>query len=275
MKTYTVILSVAGSDSGGGAGIQADLKTFSALGAFGTTVITAITAQNTLGVTAIQSISANVFEQQLEAVLSDFSVSAVKVGMLHSPEIVEILVSMLKKYPPSYLVVDPVMIATSGDSLILESTVERMKTLLFPMASIITPNLKEASILLNHKVETLEDMKIASRELLTFGSRSVLVKGGHLEGKTITDVLHIQNELQPHCFETDWIDSQNLHGTGCTLSSAIATYLAFGYSMKEAVALAKNYVYNAILNAKVINIGHGHGPLNHAFSPEKLKIITS
>ena len=274
MKTYTVVLSVAGSDSSGGAGIQADLKTFAALGAYGTTVITAITAQNTLGVRAIQSVSIDVFRQQLEAVMSDFEVAAVKVGMLHTSEIVEVLADVLQKIKPPHLVVDPVMVASSGDSLILESTIEKIKTRLFPLASIITPNLKEASLLVNRNVETLEDMKTASHDLLAFGSQAVLVKGGHLQGKIITDVLNLKEENIPHCFDADWIDTQNLHGTGCTLSSAIAVYLGFGLPIIEAVALAKKYVYNAIFHGKDINIGHGHGPLNHAFSPEKLKIIS-
>ncbi len=274
MKTYPIVLSVAGSDSSGGAGIQADLKTFSALGAYGTTVITAITAQNTLGVRAIQSVSIDVFRQQLEAVMSDFEVAAVKVGMLHTCEIVEVLADVLQKVKPPHLVVDPVMVASSGDSLILESTIERIKTRLFPLASIITPNLKEASLLVNRNVETLEDMKTASHDLLAFGSQAVLVKGGHLQGKIITDVLNLKEENISHCFDADWIDTQNLHGTGCTLSSAIAVYLAFGFPISEAVALAKKYVHNAIFHGKDINIGHGHGPLNHAFRPEKLKIIS-
>ncbi|NLJ81598.1 MAG: bifunctional hydroxymethylpyrimidine kinase/phosphomethylpyrimidine kinase [Bacteroidales bacterium] len=275
MKTYPIVLSVAGSDSSGGAGIQADLKTFSALGTFGTTAITTITAQNTLGVKAIQSVNSDVFQLQLEAVMSDFSVAAVKVGMLHSTEIVEILVSALKKYKPPYVVVDPVMVATSGDSLIMESTIESMKTLLFPIATVITPNLKEASLLLHSNIESLDDMKKASRELLKFGSQSALVKGGHLKAEKSTDVLSFQQQTEVQCFEADWIESNNLHGTGCTLSSAIAAYLALGLSISEAVGLAKKYVHNAILHGKDVHIGQGHGPLNHAFDPQKLKVIIS
>ena len=162
MKTYPVVLSVAGSDSGGGAGIQADLKTMTSLGVYAATVITAITAQNTLGVRAIQSVTVDNFQQQLEAVMDDLDVDAVKIGMLHTPEIVEVLALTLKKYKPKYIVLDPVMVATSGDSLIQQASIETMKKCLFPLASIITPNLKEASILLNRTIQTVDEMKQAA-----------------------------------------------------------------------------------------------------------------
>lgn len=274
MKTYPVVVSIAGSDSGGGAGIQADLKTISALGAYAATIITAITAQNTLGVRAIQSVSGDVFRQQLSAVMEDFEIAAVKIGMLHSVEIVEILVEALQKYKPNYVVIDPVMVATSGDSLIEDATIESMKTKLFPLATIITPNLKEASILLQRPIKNVEQMKEAANELLMYGNQSVLIKGGHLEQDDIIDVLKLKTENQIYTFEAKWIASKNLHGTGCTLSSAIATYLALGNTVIEAVNLAKQYVYQAILHGKDITIGHGHGPLNHGFNPQQLKIIT-
>ncbi|HPX58912.1 MAG TPA: bifunctional hydroxymethylpyrimidine kinase/phosphomethylpyrimidine kinase [Bacteroidales bacterium] len=274
MKTYPVVVSIAGSDSGGGAGIQADLKTISALGAYAATIITAITAQNTLGVRAIQSVSGDVFRQQLSAVMEDFEIAAVKIGMLHSVEIVEILVEVLQKYKPNYVVIDPVMVATSGDSLIEDATIESMKTKLFPLATIITPNLKEASILLQRPIKNVEQMKEAANELLMYGNQSVLIKGGHLEQDDIIDVLKLKTENQIYTFEAKWIASKNLHGTGCTLSSAIATYLALGNTVIEAVNLAKQYVYQAILHGKDITIGHGHGPLNHGFNPQQLKIIT-
>lgn len=274
MKTYPVVVSIAGSDSGGGAGIQADLKTISALGAYAATIITAITAQNTLGVRAIQSVSGDVFRQQLSAVMEDFEIAAVKIGMLHSVEIVEILVEALQKYKPNYVVIDPVMVATSGDSLIEDATIESMKTKLFPLATIITPNLKEASILLQRPIKNVEQMKEAANKLLMYGNQSVLIKGGHLEQDDIIDVLKLKTENQIYTFEAKWIASKNLHGTGCTLSSAIATYLALGNTVIEAVNLAKQYVYQAILHGKDITIGHGHGPLNHGFNPQQLKIIT-
>lgn len=273
MKTYPVVLSVAGSDSGGGAGIQADIKTMSSLGVYAATVITAITAQNTLGVRAIQSVDIDVFQQQLEAVFDDFEVDAIKIGMLHTPEIVEVLALVLKKYKPKNIVLDPVMVATSGDSLIQQASIETMKKCLFPLASIITPNLKEATILLNKTIQTVEEMKQAAYDLLSFGCDAVLIKGGHLKDKSMTDVLWINDESTSHSFSSTYIETQNSHGTGCTLSSAIASHLALGYEMKEAVNLAKQYVFQAIMHGKNICIGHGHGPLNHAFEPKKLNII--
>jgi len=273
MKTYPVVLSVAGSDSGGGAGIQADLKTMTSLGVYAATVITAITAQNTLGVRAIQSVTVDNFQQQLEAVMDDLDVDAVKIGMLHTPEIVEVLALTLKKYKPKYIVLDPVMVATSGDSLIQQASIETMKKCLFPLASIITPNLKEASILLNRTIQTVDDMKQAAYDLLSLDCHAVLIKGGHLKDKSMTDVLWIKGESTSHCFSSTYIETQNSHGTGCTLSSAIASYLALGYELKEAVGLAKQYVFQAIMHGKDICIGHGHGPLNHAFNPQKLSII--
>ena len=273
MKTYPVVLSIAGSDSGGGAGIQADLKTMASLGVYGATVITAITAQNTLGVRGIQSVSIDIFQQQLQAVMDDFVIDAVKIGMLHTPEIVQVLAQTLNKYKPKHIVLDPVMVATSGDSLIQQSTVQSMKKNLFTLASIITPNLKEASLLLNKSLVSVDEMKQAAYDLLSFGSRAVLLKGGHLKAKIMTDVLWIKGEDNALTFNSDYIETNNSHGRGCTLSSAIASYLALGYKLKEAVALAKKYVYYAIMHGKDISIGHGHGPLNHAFNPQKLNII--
>lgn len=236
------------------------MKTISALGAYAATIITAITAQNTLGVRAIQSVSGDVFRQQLSAVMEDFEIAAVKIGMLHSVEIVEILVEALQKYKPNYVVIDPVMVATSGDSLIEDATIESMKTKLFPLATIITPNLKETSILLQRPIKNVEQMKEAANKLLMYGNQSVLIKGGHLEQDDIIDVLKLKTENQIYTFEAKWIASKNLHGTGCTLSSAIATYLALGNTVIEAVNLAKQYVYQAILHGKDITIGHGHDP---------------
>ncbi|MBP7103180.1 MAG: bifunctional hydroxymethylpyrimidine kinase/phosphomethylpyrimidine kinase [Bacteroidales bacterium] len=271
-KTYPVVVSVAGSDSGGGAGIQADLKTMAALGVYGATVITAVTAQNTKGVIAIHAIPNDIFQKQLNAVFDDFEVDTVKIGMLHDPEIVDILIHALEKYKPKYVVVDPVMVATSGDPLILKPTIDALKTGLFPLASLITPNLKETALLLEREVNNVEDMKKAAFDLLSFGSKAVLVKGGHLQDKIISDVLWLQGENQAHTFDADYIQTENLHGTGCTLSSAIASYLALGYTLIQAVSLAKQYVSQAILYGRDVTIGHGHGPLNHAFNPQKLKI---
>lgn len=272
IKTYPVVVSVAGSDSGGGAGIQADLKTMAALGVYGATAITAVTAQNTKGVIAIHAIPIDIFQKQLYAVFDDFEVDAVKIGMLHDPEIVDILIHALKKYKPKHIVVDPVMVATSGDSLILKPTIDALKSGLFPLASLITPNLIETAFLLEREVNNVEDMKKAAFDLLSFGSKAVVVKGGHLLEKIISDVLWVQGESQAHIFDANYIETENLHGTGCTLSSAIASYLALGCTLIQAVSLAKQYVSQAILYGRDVAIGHGHGPLNHAFNPQKLKI---
>lgn len=272
IKTYPVVISIAGSDSSGGAGIQADLKTMAALGVYGVTAITAVTAQNTKGVIDIHAIPIDNFRKQLQAVFDDFEVDAVKIGMLHNPEIVDILIQFLEKYKPKFVVVDPVMVATSGDPLILKPTIDALKSGLFPLATMITPNLKETALLLGREVRNVEDMKKAAFDLLSFKSKSVLVKGGHLQDKIISDVLWLQGENQAHTFDSNYIDSENLHGTGCTLSSAIASYLALGFTLLKAVSLAKQYVTHAIFYGKDIKIGHGHGPLNHAFNPQKLKI---
>jgi len=272
IKTYPVVISIAGSDSSGGAGIQADLKTMAALGVYGVTAITAVTAQNTKGVIDIHAIPIDNFRKQLQAVFDDFEVDAVKIGMLHNPEIVDILIQFLEKYKPKFVVVDPVMVATSGDPLILKPTIDALKSGLFPLATMITPNLKETALLLGREVRNVEDMKKAAFDLLSFKSKSVLVKGGHLQDKIISDVLWLQGENQAHTFDSNYIDSENLHGTGCTLSSAIASYLALGFTLLKAVSLAKQYVTHAIFYGKDIKIGHGHGPLNHAFKPQKLKI---
>jgi hydroxymethylpyrimidine/phosphomethylpyrimidine kinase len=192
--------------------------------------------------------------------------------MIHYTEIVDILIHALEKYKTKYVVVDPVMVATSGDPLILKPTIDALKTGLFPLASLITPNLKETALLLEREVNNVEDMKKAAFDLLSFGSKAVLVKGGHLQDKIISDVLWLQGENQAHTFDADYIQTENLHGTGCTLSSAIASYLALGYTLIQAVSLAKQYVSQAILYGRDVTIGHGHGPLNHAFNPQKLKI---
>jgi hydroxymethylpyrimidine/phosphomethylpyrimidine kinase len=276
MKTYSVVLTIAGSDSGGGAGIQADLKTISALGAYGTSAITAVTVQNTLGVKAIHSIPFDILEAQIDAVMSDFSVTAIKVGMIDQPEVVAVIVNAILKYKPSYVVVDPVMISTNGDILIHDYAIEEMKKKLFPYADIITPNLGEASILLGRMVNNITEMELAAKMLCTsFGCRSALVKGGHLHGAEMTDTLWIAKENKSYTFSSKKINTKNLHGTGCSLSSAIATFLAFGESIPQAVQYAKDYITLAIKSGKNITIGHGNGPVNHFFKPQKIKIITT
>jgi hydroxymethylpyrimidine/phosphomethylpyrimidine kinase len=275
MDTYPVILTIAGSDSGGGAGIQADLKTMSALGAFGTSAITAVTVQNTLGVKAIHSVPLDILKAQIDAVLTDFTVRAVKIGMVDNLDVVSVIVNAIKEYKPPYVVVDPVMVATSGDILIHDNAIDKMKKDLFPVADIITPNISEASILLGRVINNVDEMLLAAKLLsLSFGCKSALVKGGHLEGLDMTDVLWIADEEKIYTFSSEHITTRNLHGTGCSLSSAIATFLAFGEPITQAVQHAKEYVSSAIKAGKDVVVGQGNGPINHFFDPKKLtKII--
>lgn len=266
---YPVVLSIAGSDSGGGAGIQADLKTFSALGCFGTTAITAITVQNTLGVSAIHSIPAPLVAGQIQAVMDDIQPTAVKIGMIHSAELANIVGNTLRRYPGVPVVLDPVMVATSGDKLMQDDTIAALRCYLFPLAKVITPNLDEAAILSGLPVTNVEDMKIAAQKILADGPYSILLKGGHLTGPTLYDV-YATAEGEETIFETTWIDSHNVHGTGCTLSSAIAAYLALDHPLLEAIILGRRFIHSAIENGKDVLTGSGHGPLNHFFDPQTL-----
>ena len=256
-----IVLTIAGSDSGGGAGIQADIKTISSLGGFATSAITAVTVQNTLGVSAIHDIPCDIVAGQIEAVLSDFSVKAIKIGMINQADLVEVIAHAIKKHCVEHVVLDPVMVATSGDKLMQNSTVEKLKKDLFPLAEIITPNLYEAGILLNKEIASIEEMKIAAKELCIAGCQSVLVKGGHLDKEDMTDVLYHAEEDRFYIFSARQIQTKNLHGTGCTLSSAIATFLALGHSLSQAVQLAKDYITAAIKAGKDRKIGRGNGPV--------------
>ncbi len=274
MKTYPVVLSIAGSDSSGGAGIQADIKTIAALGGFAATAITAITIQNTCGVRAIEPIKAEIVAGQIEAVLQDLPVKAVKIGMIHSPIIVDVIEMQLRKYKPKFVVLDPVMVATSKDKLIEDETIVKMVKQLFPLVDLITPNLDEATCLCGNKsIVSEKDMLVAAQQLLHMGTKAVLIKGGHLTNNKLTDVLLTMGQDQPYLFQSERVDSRNLHGTGCTLSSAIATHLALDYDLAEAVRLSKQYIYQAINNGKDVSIGCGNGAVNHAFDPQKMKKI--
>lgn len=263
---YPRVLSIAGSDSGGGAGIQADLKTFSALGCFGMTAISAITAQNTCGVVAIHPVPAGMLAQQIDAVVSDIGVDAVKIGMLHDPETVRVVAQAILRYQWPLVVLDPVMVASSGDSLIARETIAMLVAELFPLVTLVTPNLDEAALLLGRPLEVEAQLAAAAHDLIHLGAPTVLLKGGHLRGDEVVDIL-----LQPGQpllrMENPRIHSRNTHGTGCTLSSAIACYLALGHDLAEAVQLARRYVYQAIIRGADVGTGHGHGPLNHAFAP--------
>lgn len=265
-RRYLRVLSVAGSDSGGGAGIQADLKTFAALGCYGMTAITALTAQNTLGVSGIHPVPPAFLKAQLQAVLDDMGVDAVKIGMLHAPEIVEVVAWAIDHYDLQRVVLDPVMVATSGDRLIAEDTMQVMVHELFPRATVITPNLDEAALLVGHPIPTAADLYTAAAELLALGARAVLVKGGHLPGPDVIDLL-ARADAPPQRWSARRIDSHNLHGTGCTLSSAIACGLARGLDLPAAVDAAHAYVQAAMRAGADVRTGAGHGPLDHGFAP--------
>jgi hydroxymethylpyrimidine/phosphomethylpyrimidine kinase len=274
------VLSIAGSDSGGGAGIQADLKVITALGGFGMTAITAITAQNTMGVTRIQDIDLDVVEAQIDAILTDIGVDAVKIGMLASPAIVKTVARCLKKYQIKRVVLDPVLQATSGASLGGDDTAHAIVTELFPLAELVTPNLHEASILLGRPIKEITQFKQAAQELLAMGPKAVLIKGGHIEGepKDLVDYLiwHDLKDDKPIIVHKEFmhprIPTLNTHGTGCSLSSAIATYLADKHDLSHSVAKAISFVSAAIEAGQRLDIGKGPGPLwhMHDFYPTRL-----
>lgn len=267
--TYPSVLTIAGSDSGGGAGIQADLKTFSALGCFGTSAITAITAQNTLGVSAIHSIPPEIVEKQIRAVLDDIKPSAIKIGMVHSVELAVTIASVLKDYPAIPVIFDPVMVATSGDKLIENGTIDTLKKVLFPLSALVTPNLDEAALLTEMEILNLEDMEAAAEKIIDFGCAAVLVKGGHLKGKQLFDI-YLDKNGHKQMFQSEFVDTNNTHGTGCSLSSAIAAFTARKLDLIPAIAEAKIYIQQAIESGKDVKTGKGNGPLNHFFNPLKL-----
>ena len=265
MKSYFRALTIAGSDSGGGAGIQADLKTFSALGCFGMSAITALTAQNTRVVTGIFPVPAKFIGQQIDAVLDDIGTDAVKIGMLHSPQVIEIVAKKLVQWKCSNVVLDPVMISKSGDKLLRSDAVNALKTILIPKAFIITPNLPEASVLLNREVETLEDMESAARDLADLGCDNVLLKGGHLIQEDSCDLLFQKGKNKLTKLSGERIDTLNSHGTGCSLSSAVCANLAKGVELETAVQNAKAYIIGALLAGAEYTTGKGHGPVNHFY----------
>ncbi|MGL5272824.1 MAG: bifunctional hydroxymethylpyrimidine kinase/phosphomethylpyrimidine kinase [Phocaeicola sp.] len=267
MKNYFPILTIAGSDSSGGAGIQADLKTIAALGAYGATAITALTAQNTMGVKSIYPIPASFLTAQIDAVMEDIRPIGIKIGMINDTLIVKAIVEAIDKYKPQIVVYDPVMVSTSGHKLVEESAIEILINELIPRCTLITPNLAEAEILWGKKIANVEEMKKAAKELAKTTNTSILIKGGHLEGGDMCDVLMQIDNSEMHLFSSPQIKSKHTHGTGCTLSSAITTYLAFGKELPNAVAKAKDFVTRGIEAGKDISIGNGHGPLNHSHSP--------
>ena len=257
-----IAVTIAGSDSGGGAGIQADLKTFSALGVYGASVITALTAQNTTGVTAIHDVPPDFVTAQIDAVFSDLDVNAVKIGMLSQPAVIEAVAEGLARWRQTNVVLDPVMVATSGDRLIAPEAIDVLKRVLIPRALVITPNLPEAAALLDAPIAQNEDeMRRQAERLMARGARAVLIKGGHGEGAESVDIL-----LAPTSFTrlaTERIATRNTHGTGCTLSSAIAAGLAKGLDLVTAAREAKVFVSTALAASERLKIGAGHGPVHH------------
>jgi hydroxymethylpyrimidine/phosphomethylpyrimidine kinase len=263
-----IALTIAGSDSGGGAGIQADLKTFSALGVYGASVITALTAQNTQGVTGIHDTPPDFVAAQIDAVFSDLDVKAVKIGMVSRPDVITTIVAGLQRWRPAHVVFDPVMVATSGDRLLAPDAIDLLRTRLIPQAGIITPNLPEAAALLELPIATTEaEIEGQGTKLLSLGCPAVLIKGGHGEGPESVDYLvTAQGKLR---LAAPRVATKNTHGTGCTLSSAIAAGLAKGQSLESAVRAAKAYVSAAIAAADRLDVGKGHGPVHHFYAFER------
>ena len=257
-----IAVTIAGSDSGGGAGIQADLKTFSALNVYGASVITALTAQNTRGVSAIHDVPAEFIAAQIDAVFSDLKANAVKIGMLSAPAAISAVAAGLDRWTQTLVVLDPVMVATSGDRLLAPEAVDVLKRDLFPRALVVTPNLAEAAALLDEPLATSEeDMRAQAQALLALGANAVLIKGGHASGTEAVDLLVTRDAVAR--LVAPRIDTTNTHGTGCTLSAAIAAGLAKGLRLPEAAADAKSYVTQAIRAADELDIGSGHGPVHH------------
>lgn len=272
-RRYRVALSIAGSDSSGGAGIQADIKTFSALGVYGATAITAITAQNTLGVHSQHPIPPQIVRDQIVAVIDDLSPAVVKIGMLSNAEVATAVANALSEYTLP-IILDPVMVSTSGHRLLSAKAEEVVKQRLLPMATLITPNIPEMETLTQMSLTTLEEKCCAAEHLFGYGVKAILLKGGHEVGDTKCDILFTQTAsgIKYTTFSSETIATRNTHGTGCTLSSAIAAYIARGCELEEAIFHAKKFVTEAIRHGADISIGHGFGPVNHGFNPQKLYI---
>ena len=291
-KSYPKVLSIAGSDSSGGAGIQADLKTFSALGVYGATAITAITAQNTLGVNSQFALEPQMVYDQIAAVMDDIEPSVVKIGMLSNTAIVEAVAKALHDYRPSFIVLDPVIVSSTGHRLLSIEAQETIKEKLIPIADLLTPNIPEMKALTDSSLSSLEEKKEAAQQLFNLGAKAILLKGGHEEGEVKTDVLFFnkstsrdasmtQNDKQDVVdtsikmllLSSPTIETNNTHGTGCTLSSAIAAFIARGLSLEDAISEAKSYVTEAIRAGADINIGKGIGPVNHAKKKKKMIVL--
>lgn len=268
MERYLSALTIAGSDPSGGAGLQADLKTFSALGVYGATAITAVTIQNTVGVKYVQKLPPQVVYDQILTVMEDINIDAVKVGMVNDAETLDAVVRALNVRKPKFLVVDPVMVSTSGCSLMQQDALNIMKTRLLPMADLITPNVPEACVLAGRQTDArLGDVDDMAKTILNLGVKALLIKGGHVDGNKKTDYLYIWNDsgVKLTCLSADSVNTANTHGTGCTLSSAIAAFAARGQGLEEAVRSAKVYLTEALKAGADVHVGNGHGPVNHFY----------
>ena len=259
MKPKSKILIIAGSDSSGGAGIQADIKTVTALGSYAMTAITAVTSQNTTGVQSIESITPREISKQIEFTSKDIKPDAIKIGMLHSVEVINAVLKSLNKISVKKIILDPVMVAKGGAKLIDNRSIKILKSKLIKKVSLITPNIPEAEILTKTKISSVDDMISAARILMSLGAKNVLIKGGHLKSRIMQDIFLNKNEIS--AFKNKKINTKNTHGTGCTLSSAIATYYSCGKTLKKSCELGIKYVNNSIKSK--INYGKGHGPINH------------
>lgn len=272
MRTYPKVLSIAGSDCSGGAGIQADLKTFSALGVYGMTAITALTAQNTCGVTDVVPTPPEHFAKELDAIFCDIRPDAIKIGMSVNAEVIGTIANKLIEYSAKNIILDPVMISTSGHQLIDQKAINMLSNRLMPICDLLTPNRYEAEQIAGIKISTNEDICRVANNILKY-TKAVLIKGGHLDDEYVTDYLFTREGDAPKTFTAKRIDTVNTHGTGCTLSSAIASYMALGYEIIESIRLAKEYLTNAIDSGSSIHIGNGHGPMNHLWNPQRMTII--
>ncbi len=270
--TYKIALTIAGSDPSGGAGLQADLKTFSALGVYGASAVVAVVDENTAGVYGVHPIPLNFVQGQIRSVIDDLGVDAVKIGMLHDSELIRGVLATLREYPDVLrIVLDPVMVATSGDPLLQPEAVATLRDELIPYTKVITPNLPEASLLLGETVDHQDQLEDAARALsqLTDSKVSVMLKAGHLENNRLTDIFYNAETGRFLRLSSPRVATQNTHGTGCTLSSAIAAYLAKGADLDSAARLGKEYISNAIAAGADYHIGHGHGPVHHFYSQWK------
>ena len=266
MKKYSRVLSIAGSDSGGGAGIQADIKTIRAMGCYAASAVTAITVQNTLGVQAVYPVPLDILEGQIDAVLSDIGADAIKIGMLHSAEVVNLVADLLEKYEIRNVVLDPVMVSTSGHRLIEEEAVEVINTRLMPLARVITPNVPEAEILVGCPISSGDVFDDIARQLSGSAGVSVLLKAGHLSGETLVDYFYNAEDGTMTQLPSKRVQTRNTHGTGCTLSSAFAAALAKGEDLTAAAVSAKKYIEQAIISGAEYEIGSGYGPVDHFWS---------